>query len=382
MEVPILKIPFDEADADQICDKLRQMLLGGRLAMGTHNQAFEEAFARFCGVQMAVGCANGTAALEMICRALEVEGCSVAVPTNTFMATALAPLAAGARIILVDCDPVHFQMDPEDLARKMRADTRAVILVHLGGFISPAWRRIKAIAENNGATLIEDAAHAHGAEISAGRAGSLGVAGAFSFFPTKVLTCAEGGMITTDDSDFYQALLALRQHGQKKPGTNCHESFGLNFRSSEIHALLGLAMMRKADWILERRRQAAATYDRLLLDTEITVVPVPPGQKPAYYKYMALLPPGLSRDRLKWRLREEHQIQLTGEVYARPLHHQPYWAEYPLKLAAPLSPMPVSEMVAERQICLPLYPDLTDEAQSYVVEKLLEVTREELAALA
>jgi len=379
MEVPILKIPFNEAEADWVAGQVKQMLLSGRLAMGGQVQAFEEAFAKFCGVSRALGCGNGTAALEMICRALEVAGRSVAVPTNTFMATALAPLAAGARIILVDCDPVYFQMDPEDLARKMRPDTRAVILVHIGGFISPAWRRIRAIAENCGAVFIEDAAHAHGAELPEGRAGSLGTAGAFSFYPTKVLTTAEGGMITTSDPDLYEALALLRQHGQKRPGSNLHEAFGLNYRPSEIHALLGRVMMDKADWILEQRRRAAAVYNRLLTGSPLIPTPAPPEQKPAYYKYPVLLPAGVHRDRLKRRLKDEFQISLTGEVYSRPLHWQPFWAEHPEALAAPVSPMPVSEMAARRQICLPLYPGLTEEAQVWVVDRLLATVEDESA---
>lgn len=379
MEVPILKIPFNEAEADWVTAQLKKMMLSGRLALDGHCQAFEESFARFCGVSRALGCANGTAALEMICRALEVAGCSVAVPTNTFMATALAPLAAGARIILVDCDPIYFQMDPEDLARKMRPDTRAVILVHIGGFISPDWRRIRAIAENSGAVFIEDAAHAHGAEVPEGRAGGLGTAGAFSFYPTKVLTTAEGGMITTSDPDLHQALALLRQHGQKKPGSNLHEAFGLNYRPSEIHALLGRVMMEKADWILDQRRRAAGVYDRLLAGSRLIPTPAPPGQKPAYYKYPVLLPPGVHRERLKRRLKEECQISLAGEVYSRPLHWQPFWAEHPEALAAPISPMPVSEMVAERQVCLPIYPDLTKAAQVWVVECLVSTVDEELA---
>ncbi len=380
MDVPILKIPFDEADADRIGREMRELILSGRLAMGENVRIFEEAFARFCGTPFSVGCANGTAALEMICRALRLEGGSVAVPALTFMATALAPVAAGAKIILVDCDPVHFQMCPHDLARKLRPDTRAVILVHLGGFISPAWRRIKELAEAHGAILIEDAAHAHGAEVPEGRAGSLGRAAAFSFYPTKVLTTAEGGMITTADEGLRRALLALRQHGQERPGENVHQSFGLNYRPSELHALLGRVMMEKAEWILDERRRAAAEYDRLLAGGDLRVVPAPVGQRPAYYKYLALLPEGVDRGRIKARLKNEFRVSLTGEVYAIPLHRQPFWTSHPEYPAAPLEALPVSEMVAARHICLPLYPGLTADAQQCVVERLLRVVRDESRA--
>ena len=367
-----MKIPFDEADAEFIGGELGRMLLSGRLALGEKARAFEQAFAGFCGAARALGVNSGTAALEIICRALEVEGGSVAVPANTFLATALAPIAAGAKIILVDCDPQYFQMCPEDLARKMRADTRAVILVHIGGFISPSWQRIKDLAENNGAVFIEDAAHAHGAELPEGRAGALGLAAAFSFYPTKVLTTAEGGMVTTSDREFYRRLEVIRQHGQIRPGSNLHHEWGGNFRPSEIHALLGLAMMRKADWILAERRAAAGVYDRLLAGAPVRPVLPPLGQKPSYYKYMALLPEGLERDSLKKRLREDFQVNLAGEVYAVAGHRQPVWERRPDYLAAPLEPLPVTEMVARRQICLPIYPGLSAEAQGYVVESLLK----------
>ena len=377
MEIPILKIPFDADDAQFITEELKDILLKGRLAMGEHTREFEERFAGFCGCGQALACANGTAALEMICRALEVAGGSVAVPALTFMATALAPVAAGAKIILIDCDPHTFQMDPEDLAQKIRSDTRAVILVHLGGFISPHLERLKKIAESSGATLVEDAAHAHGAEIGGRKAGNLGLAGAFSFYPTKVLTTAEGGMVTTSDQALADKLRWLRQHGQEKPGSNLHQHFGLNYRPSEIHSLLGLAMMRKAMWILDRRRQAAARYDELLKGSPLRPVRAPEGQKPAYYKYMALLPEGLNRDRLKARLKEEHQISLAGEVYARTLASQPYFKNYSQTLASPLVPLPVSEMAASRQICLPLYPGLKEDEQAYVVDKVLKIIESE-----
>lgn len=373
MEVPILKIPFDSSDADYICGELRHMLLEGQLAMGEHCLAFEKAFAQFCGVPLALGCGNGTQALELIARALDLKDCSVAVPANTFMATALAPLAVGAKIILIDCDPVYFQMCPVDLARKMRADTKAVILTHIGGFISPDWKRVKAVAENNRAIFIEDAAHAHGAEVPEGRAGSLGTAAAFSFFPTKVMTTAEGGMVTTADQELAKTMAAIRQHGQDRPGSNLHQRLGGNYRPSEIHALLGLVMMKKASWILENRRRVARIYDQALSGSKIMAVVPPEGNYPAYYKYMALLPEGIDRSSLKKRLKDEFKISLTGEVYSVAGHQQPLWENFPGYLAQPLQPLPVTEMVAARQICLPIYPDLSDDAALYVAEKLIEV---------
>ncbi|MDR2442096.1 MAG: DegT/DnrJ/EryC1/StrS family aminotransferase [Deltaproteobacteria bacterium] len=373
LRVPILKIPFGQNDADFITEELRRLLLTGQLAMGPNVKKFEDEFAKFITTPYACGATNGTAALEMIFRALEVEGGSVAITANTFMATAMAAIASGAKIILVDCHIDDYQMDADDLARKMRPDTKAVVLVHVGGFISKSYEKIKEIAQSHGAALIEDAAHAHGAEIYGQKAGSLGFAGAFSFFPTKVLTTAEGGMVTTSDPKLYERLLALRQHGQNAPGSNIHQNFGLNFRPSEIHALLGLRMMAKADEILAQRRKAAAIYDALLSNGPVKAVIPQEGLKPSYYKYMAILPEGVDRGAIKARLREDFGVALAGEVYATAGNLQPLWTSHPQFLAHPLSPLPALEKLAPRQICLPIYPGLSYEDQKYVVESLHEV---------
>jgi dTDP-4-amino-4,6-dideoxygalactose transaminase len=345
--------------------------------MGPKVAQFESLFRDFVGSSYAIGASSGTGALELIFRALRERvgktGGSVAVPANTFLASCLAPIAAGFKIILIDCDPVYFQMSPQDLAAKLQPDTAAVILVHIGGYISPDWAAIKAETEKNGAVLIEDAAHAHGAMADGHQAGTLGLAGAFSFYPTKVLTTAEGGMVVTSEESLYQAILAIRQHGQEKPGSNVHQTFGLNYRPSEIHALLGLVMMSKANWILSERRKAAAIYDKLLINSSVKAVIPKTCHQPSYYKYMALLPDGSDRDQVKKRLREEFEIALAGEVYATPAHLQPIWDNYPEYLAKKISSLPNSERVAKYQICLPIYPGLTGEAQEYVCDALNRV---------
>jgi dTDP-4-amino-4,6-dideoxygalactose transaminase len=357
------------------------MLLEGRLARGKHVESFEKAFKNLAGSGFACGCTSGTAALELIFRALAERSSqtyhfasgSVAVPSNTFLATAMAPLSCGLRLIFIDNDPIFGQMCPDDLARKIRPDTRAVVLVHVGGFISPRWREIKAIAEKNGAAFIEDAAHAHGAEIDQKRAGSLGIAGAFSFYPTKVLTTAEGGMVTTSDSGLYNTIHYLRQHGQDVPGSKVHQHFGLNYRPSEIHALLGLRMMEKASWILSERRRLAKNYDKLVNGLALSSVVPTEEMKPSYYKYIARLPEGADRQTVKRRLYDEFEVSLAGEVYSTPGHLQPVFQNHPEYLAAPVESLPNAERWALDSICLPLYPGLGEDAQQYVVHALSKV---------
>ncbi|MDR2613043.1 MAG: DegT/DnrJ/EryC1/StrS family aminotransferase [Deltaproteobacteria bacterium] len=372
MRIPPVKIPFSDADIDRLAERFKETLRSGFIAMGPHAAAFETAFSAFLGGPRCIGCGSGTQALELVCRALGVAGGSVAVPAATFMATAMAPVAAGARVILVDCDPLTLQMDPGDLERKMAPDTRAVILVHLGGSVSTEWGRIRETARAAGAAFVEDAAHAHGAEVDGRMAGTLGEAAAFSFFATKVLTTGEGGMVATSDPELAGRLLVLRQHGQLRPGSNVHEGFGLNYRPSEIHALLGLDVLSRAASILSARRLAALEYDRLLEGTPFRPLPAPPGQRPSYYKYIVFLPGGVPRGPFKERLFERHGYALAGEVYALPLDRQPFWASRPELLARPLEPLPGAAAGCAGHVCLPIWPGIDPADQRALVEAMVD----------
>jgi dTDP-4-amino-4,6-dideoxygalactose transaminase len=372
MDIPIVRLPFEEGDIERLGEEFKGLLRGGHIAFGPMAEAFERGFAGFLGAGEALGTGSGTQALELLCRALDLRGASVMVPGLTFMATAFAALAAGARVILVDVDPLTLQMDPGDLERKMRPDVGAVILVHLGGFVSPDIGRIRDIAHGNGALLLEDAAHAHGARAFGRMAGTLGDAAAFSFYATKPLTTSEGGMVVTADAALMGRMRAIRQHGQGLPGSNVHESFGLNFRPSEIHALLGLNLLPRARALIEGRRAAAAVYDRLLSGGPLRPLLPAPGIEPSYYKYIAFLPEGVGRDDLKRELKGRHGLRLAGETYATPLHLQPFWAGAPWALAGPPEGLPNSELAAARQICLPIWPGIPESDQERVVGAILQ----------
>jgi dTDP-4-amino-4,6-dideoxygalactose transaminase len=177
-------------------------------------------------------------------------------------------------------------------------------------------------------------------------------------------------MAVTADEDLHRRMLAIRQHGQERPGSNVHQGFGLNYRPSEIHALLGLRMLRKAGWILSQRRHLALGYDRLLAGGPVRPVVPFDGLRPAYYKYMAILPDGADRDGLKKRMGEEFGVALAGEVYSTPGHLQPVWKNRPDYLASPIVPLPNSERWAGTHVCFPLYPNLSSEAQECVVDAL------------
>lgn len=377
MNIPILRLPYTDEDIEFIKDGIVEVLLSGYLTMGKKVAQFEKAFAEFIGTRHAIGTNSGTSSLEIVMRAIGVEGATVVIPSNTFMATATAVTHAGARIIFTDCQEENLQMDPADLQRKIQPDTRGVILVHIGGMISPNIDEIKRICDENSLFLLEDAAHAHGATIDGRMAGSLGIGGSFSFYPTKVMTTGEGGMVTTDDEEIYRRCLVLRDHGKTNPELNVHEEFGYNWRFSEFHALLGLQQMKRIESSLEERRRIAMMYDEKLGNLpKIKRLQIPPNIRSSYYKYIVFLDEHIERDELKTEMKDRYGIHLPGEVYSQPLHTQPVFRKHSWAVANdPGDSFPQTEYVCEHHLCLPLYLGLTEKEIDYVVDSLARVLR-------
>ena len=375
MRIPILRIPFTVEDLSFVQRRIGEVLKSGQLAMGKYVAEFEKGFSDFVGTKYAIGVNSGTSALEICLRAIDVRDSTVIVPTNTFMATATSVIHAGGKVIFSDVLKEDLCMDPEGLNEKIQKNTKAVILVHIGGIITAQLKAIQEICEDYKLLLIEDAAHAHGSTIDGKKSGTLGIAGAFSFYPTKVLTCGEGGMITTDDEAIYNKALMLRDHGKPDHRFNTHTEFGYNWRLSEIHAVIGLEQMNKIEWILSERRRVARIYDEKLRDAEgIELIKISTNVKSSYYKYIVYLEEVVNRDYVKNKMKDEYGIELTGEVYADPCHSQPVFKKYPeMMLNKEGDKFLGAEYVCNRHICLPLYPGLSEEEVNYVVESLKSV---------
>jgi perosamine synthetase len=375
MNIPILRLPYTREEMDFIKNGIAEVLQSGYLTMGAKVARFEKMFADFIGVKYALATNSGTSSLEVILRAIGIQGSTVIVPSNTFLASAVSVIHAGGRVVFADCQRENLQLDPQDLKRKLRADTRAVMLVHIGGIISPAFDEIKNICRERGLFLIEDAAHAHGATIDGRKAGTLGAAGSFSFYPTKVMVTAEGGMITTDDENIYRQALSLRDHGRSEDNPNIHIEIGYNWRFSELHAVLGIQQVKKAGAILAERRKLARMYDKKLEGiTRIRKPAIPPNIDPSFYKYIVFLDDDIDRDAVKKEMKEKYSISLTGEVYSHPCHSQPVFKKYPsVVVNDPADIFPNTEYVAARHICLPLYSGLTDGEIEYVAASLKKV---------
>ena len=248
------------------------------------------------------------------------------------------------------------------------------MLVHMSGIISPHLDEIRDICKQHGIPLVEDAAHAHGATIDGRKAGSLGLAGSFSFFSTKVITTGEGGMITTDDEKIYKTACALRDHGRFGPEPNVHHDIGYNWRPGEFNAVLGLEQMRRVDEILQRRRQLAREYDQKLKALKIPgvkLLDIPARVESSYYKYILYLEPPIEREKLKQILKQEYGVSLPGELYNRDCHTQPVFARHPEAIVPqPKESFPETDYVVSHHFCLPLYFSLTDDQVEHVVASL------------
>jgi len=341
-------------------------LATGALTLGKHGRQFEEEFAALCRVPYAVAVNSGTSALEIILRAIGVQNREVIVPTNTFFATAAAVIHAGGRVRFADCEPGSFALDLSSLRECLNANTAAVIIVHIGGIISSRISEISDVCKQVGVPLIEDAAHAQGSTLGGQPAGSFGVAAAFSFYPTKVMTSGEGGMITTSDEAIHREALIYRDQGKEGFTTNYHVRLGYNWRMSEPHAIIGRAQLRRLPEFIERRRHIAQIYDRCMGGLRGGVRPliVPRGVRSNYYKYIALLDPAISRSELKTAMRDKFDVGLSGEVYETPCHQQPVFRGYPA------GRLLQAERICAEHICLPISAKMEADDAEYVVESL------------
>ncbi len=351
LKVPPARIVFTPEQRREILARIDEQLQSGQLTLGKYGKEFEAAFAKFSGRAHAVGVNSGTSSIEIPLRVLGVQGKDVVVPTNTFMATAFGVWHAGAEPRFADMDPATAGLSVKTIEKALTPKTVGVIPVHIGGTVSPEMPSIVDFCWKKGLWLFEDAAHAHGSTLHGKHAGTFGAAASFSFYPTKVMTSAEGGMIVTDDAKMAEQCMLYRDQGKQSFTANVHDRLGYNWRMSEPHAIIGLAhLSRLADMVAERRR-IAGWYDEALKGiVGIRPLAVPAGSASNYYKYIALLDAGIARAALKKELREVHEVGLAGEVYELPCHRQPLCAGKHRP-----EDFPEAERFCASHVCLPVY---------------------------
>jgi dTDP-4-amino-4,6-dideoxygalactose transaminase len=356
------KIPIA---APQIGDEERQAVLAvldsGQLAQGPVVEDFERAFSRWIGVRHSVALSSGTAALNLLLLAHGLkEGDEVITTPFTFVASANAALFVGARPVFVDIEPDTYNLDPSLVEAAVTSRTRAIMPVDLYGHPA-AIGELREIADRHGLVLIEDACQSHGASIDGVKTGALGVSAAFSFYPTKNMTTAEGGMVTTDDDELAARVRLLRQHGSER--RYHHEILGYNFRLTELAAAIGRAQLAKLDRFNEARRRNAAMLSRGLAGVaEVTPPHELQGYRHVYHQYTVRVE--VDRDRLQERLR---QLGVgTAVHYPLPVHKQPLY----VKLGYGSSSLPVSERMAGKVLSLPVHPGLTDADLDRIIDSV------------
>ena len=366
MNIAPAKITFSEADRAVILKRIDECLASGQLTLGNYGRQLEEYLAQYIGVDHAVTVNSGTSALEIPLRILDVAGGEVILPTNTFFATALAVLHAGGRVRFADIDPTTFGLDIDQLEDLVNARTRGIIAVHIGGIISPRMAELQAFCAQRDLFFLEDAAHALGSTLNGQQAGTFGDAASFSFYPTKIVTSGEGGVLVTNSEGIDAEARLYRDQGKASFTANVHGRMGYNWRLSEPHAIIGLSHCQRLAEFVAERQDIAGRYDAALESIEgVQALQVPQECSSNYYKYIALLEDGIDRDALKKNMREEFGVGLSGEVYERPVHLQPYFEnEYREGY------LPRAERLCRQHICLPVYQGMSQAETQLVTESL------------
>jgi dTDP-4-amino-4,6-dideoxygalactose transaminase len=334
-------------------------------AGGPFVEKFEEEFAHFCGAHHSIGVGNGTDALWLILLALGIgPGDEVVTVPNSFIATAEAISFTGATPVFVDVDPSTYTMDPGCLEAAISDRTRAVIPVHLFGQTADM-DPIMAIAGTHGIPVVEDACQAHGAEYRGRKAGSIGIAAAFSFYPGKNLgACGEAGSVVTNDPEIARTVRTLRDHGQDRK--YFHRLVGWNARMDGIQgAVLSVKLKHLDDWNAARRN-AAVSYLRLLAGR--TEVALPREAEYARHVYHVFAIRAGDKDRLQKDL-ADRGIH-CGVHYPVPIHLQQAYSH----LVLPVGSFPVAELCSREFLSLPMYAELTQAQISYVTESICAIS--------
>lgn len=372
MYIPYGRQSLDEADIQAVV----QVLKSDYLTTGPMVAEFERRVAEYVGAKYAVAVSNGTAALHVACLAAGIQaGDEVITSPITFAASANCVLYCGGTPVFADIDAESYNISPEEIEKNITENTRAMIPVHYTG--QPCdMEEIHRIARKHHLLVIEDAAHALGAEYQGKKIGSLSDMTCFSFHPVKPITTGEGGMITTNDEGLYKKLLLFRSHGITREEEFLSENqggwyyeqvaLGYNYRITDIGCALGNSQLDKLDVFVERRREIAGRYEEAFAGCEGIKTPVQrEGCRSGWHLYMIQVLKGDRKDVFD-KLR---QAGIGVNVHYIPVYHHPYYQKNGYRDIHCRE----AEKFYERAISLPIFPDLTREQQDYVIEQVLKI---------
>ncbi len=375
MYIPYGRQCISEEDIQAVVDTLRS----DYLTTGPKISEFEKVIADYTGAKYAVAVSNGTAALHIACMAAGIsEGDEVITSPITFVASANCSFYCGATPIFADIDLDTYNISPESIEKCITDKTKAIVAVHFSG--QPCdMDRIREIADKHNLIVIEDAAHALGADYKSKKIGSISDMTTFSFHPVKHITTAEGGMVTTNNKELYEKLLLYRTHGitrdselmSKNDGAWYYEQIdlGYNYRITDVQCALGISQMKRLDEFVSKRRELVARYNKAFENVDEIITPYQlAGCNNSYHLYVIRLNT-IDRNEVFDKLRA---AGIGVNVHYIPVHTQPYYKRYyeENKMAQPECPNAIKYY--NTAISLPLYPELSYEQQDYVIEKVVQ----------
>jgi dTDP-4-amino-4,6-dideoxygalactose transaminase len=369
--IPLADIDFDEAEELAVL----QVVKSRWLTMGANTQAFEEEFAAHTGAKHAIAVANGTAALHLACMAVGLgTGDEVITPSLTFVATANAVRYTGASPVFADIESLEdLDISLSSIEQNLTKQTRAIMVMHYAGYPCDMVA-ITNFAKAHHLIVIEDAAHASGSKIDGRDMGTWGDVGCFSFFSNKNMTTGEGGMVVTNDDEIAQKLRILRSHGMTTMSWDRHRGhawsydvvdLGYNYRIDEIRAALGRVQLSKLDRNNERRRKLTALYRDLLQEiAPAIIIPFKESRGISSSHIMPIVLPD-GTDRLQF-MEQMKSFGIQTSIHYPPIHKFKIYSEG----AKSRWDLPITEDVANREVTLPLYPTMSEEDVSTVVQSV------------
>lgn len=365
---------FPEEDVERILEEFRTILKGnGMLTKGPQVKEFEKEFAAYTGAQYAVAVNSCTSALEVVFKAFGVgSGDEVVVPVQTFFSTASSVSLVGARPVFCDTDE-NFLLSFDDLKKKITAATKAVVIVHFAGSIHPEIFAIRDYLKERKILLIEDAAHASGAEIKGVRAGAIGDAGCFSFFSTKVMTTGDGGMITTNNEAVAKLCRSLIHLGiDVDAPQEQYSEIGGNRRMTEFQGILGRFQLKRLEEFVAHRNRIAQIYHQELRPLEnegrIAFQRFPDSIRHSYWRFIVFLSVGVNRDKVRERMKE-HEIAVDWP-YQPLVHLQPVFRE---KFGTKEGMCPGAENRAQHHACLPIHFGISENDARMIARALMQI---------
>jgi UDP-4-amino-4,6-dideoxy-N-acetyl-beta-L-altrosamine transaminase len=365
---------IEEDDIQAVVEALKKEYL----TCGPTVNEFEEKVAQYVGAKYAVAVSSGTAALHAACAVIEIQdGDEVITTPNTWVSSANAVLYCGGRPVFADIDEETYNIDPDEIERKISKHTKAIIPVHYAG--QPCnMERIYEIASKNHLVVIEDAAHAVGATYKGQKIGSLSDMTVFSFHPVKQMTTCEGGMITTNNKDLYEKLKLFRAYGivktkedmlKKGPWFSEQMSLGYNYRLSDVQCALGISQIKKIDKLVARRREIAKVYDNELQNIKGIVLPKQSKDGISSYHLYPILVDADKRRSLYMKFRE---AEIGVGVHYYPVYKNAYYQQNGYDSVY----CKISEQFYDRELTLPIHYKVSDNDLDYIVETVKRLLKE------